>query len=786
GIGLQAGGNTITNQAGAQITGGAGGNAGTTNTPAPTGGAGGAGIITFGNDTIVNRGSIVGGAAGMGSATAAQAGAAIRFNGTGNQLQVYAGSSMTGNLDLAAGAGATIAAQTAGVDISNAVVLGSGATLGLDGSAANLAVSGVISGAGNLAQGSAGTTVLTGANTYSGTTGIAGGGTLQVGNGGTTGTLGTGAVTNNGTLAFNRSDAMNFNQAISGSGALTKSGAGTLTLTGANTYSGGTTVSAGTLIGTTSSLQGNIINNAAVTFDQASGGTYAGNMSGTGSLTKNGVTSAVILTGTNTYAGPTNVDSGILVVGNGGTAGTLGTGALALGGNGLVIFDRSDTAVVTNDISGNGVVAYSLNGSGTTVFTGNNTTTGLVSINAGTLQVGNGGTTGNLGTGSISNNGALVLRRSDAITVANTIYGSGSLTNAGGSVTLTANNSYAGTTTINAGGTLQVGNGGTTGSLGGGNVINNGTLVFNRSAPINFGNSISGSGGLTVAAASQVELQAVNTYTGTTTVNAGGYLLVEPTGTLGAGNLVVDGSLNLQNVSNITGDISGSGTFTLLTGSSAVLTGANTHTGATNIATGATLQIGDGNGTGALGTGPVNNSGALVFNRNNTVSVANPIAFGGSLTQNGAGNLILTGANTYSGATTVNAGTLSVNGSIASSNVTVNTGAILGGTGTVGNTTITSGGVLAPGNSIGTLNVAGNLTFNTGSIYRVEADAAGNADRINASGTATINGGTVDVQAQAGTYFPFTNYTILSAAGGRTGNFASATSNFAYLTPVLS
>ena len=85
---------------------------------------------------------------------------------------------------------------------------------------------------------------------------------------------------------------------MSGTGSLTKSGAGTLILTGANSYAGGTTVSGGTLQGTTTSLQGNIPNNADVTFDQATTGTYAGIMSGTGGLTKSGA-------GTLTLAAPT-------------------------------------------------------------------------------------------------------------------------------------------------------------------------------------------------------------------------------------------------------------------------------------------------------------------------------------------------------------------------------------------------------------------------------------------------------------------------------------------------
>ena len=98
---------------------------------------------------------------------------------------------------------------------------------------------------------------------------------------------------------------------ISGTGSLTKQGAGTFTLSGANTYSGGTLVSAGTLIGNTTSLQGAITNNASVNFAQNSVGTYAGIMSGTGTLTMSG-TSTLTLSGTNTYSGGTIVSSGTL------------------------------------------------------------------------------------------------------------------------------------------------------------------------------------------------------------------------------------------------------------------------------------------------------------------------------------------------------------------------------------------------------------------------------------------------------------------------------------------
>ncbi len=112
-------------------------------------------------------------------------------------------------------------------------------------------------------------------------------------------------------------------------------------------------------------------------------------------------------------------------------------------------------------------------------------------------------------------------------------------------------------------------------------------------------------------------------------------------------------------------------------------------------------------------------------------------------------------------------------------------GGSLGGTGSFGDVNILSGGSIAPGNSIGTLTV-GNITFDVGSTYEVEVDADGNSDLIDASGTATINGGRVSVLAQSGDYDPRTTYTILTAAGGRTGTFTDVTSNLAFLDPSLS
>ncbi|MGO4671726.1 autotransporter domain-containing protein [Bosea sp. 2YAB26] len=157
---------------------------------------------------------------------------------------------------------------------------------------------------------------------------------------------------------------------------------------------------------------------------------------------------------------------------------------------------------------------------------------------------------------------------------------------------------------------------------------------------------------------------------------------------------------------------------------------------------------------------------------------------GRSLTKAGAGTLVLTGANTFTGATTVNAGTLVVNGSTASA-TTVNGGGTLGGSGTIGGLAVMSGGTVAPGNSIGTLTIAGNVAFAVGSTYQVEINAAGQSDRINASGIATLSGGAVQVLAENGNYAASTNYTILTAGGGVSGRFTGVSSNLAFLTPSL-
>lgn len=213
----------------------------------------------------------------------------------------------------------------------------------------------MLNGSTGMTKAGTGTLVLTGNHTYTGGTFVSVG-TLQLGDGVTNGSV-LGDITNNATLVFNNGSAQTFSGAISGIGALIKDGAGNLTLSGANTYSGGTTVSGGILTGNTNSLQGNILNNAAVTFDQATDGTYTGDMSGSGILVKSG-SGTVSLTGNSSHTGGTSVTGGTLVAGSNtalGAGPVEVTGANLLAGAGITV---NNQITVNEVLAGNQLVAY--------------------------------------------------------------------------------------------------------------------------------------------------------------------------------------------------------------------------------------------------------------------------------------------------------------------------------------------------------------------------------------------------------------------------------------------
>lgn len=221
-----------------------------------------------------------------------------------------------------------------------------------------------------------------------------------------------------------------------------------------------------------------------------------------------------------------------------------------------------------------------------------------------------------------------------------------------------------------------------------------------------------------------------------------------------------------------TGTITNTGTIESTgTGRSIVFSGNVLHT--LILGTGSVLT---GNVQGGTGTDALVLQGTGAETINKFLSFQTLAMQGTSWTLNGAG--------TFSTSSEVQSGILAIAGTLTSPTVTVQAPATLMGAGTiVGN--VVNAGTVAPGASIGTLNITGNVTFNTGSTYRVEVDSNGTGDRTIATGTATLNGGTVQVLANFGNFAPNTVYTILTANGGRTGTFAGVTSNFAFLTPTL-
>ncbi len=239
----------------------------------------------------------------------------------------------------------------------------------------------------------------------------------------------------------------------------------------------------------------------------------------------------------------------------------------------------------------------------------------------------------------------------------------------------------------------------------------------------------------------------------------------------------------LASAAEIATEIAGGGALVKTEAGALILTGANSYTGGTSIRAG-TVQIGNGGATGSI-VGDVANDGALAFNRSDAVTFGGVISGSGHIRQAGSGKTELTGASGgFTGSIAVENGVLAVNGQIGGM-LDIWTAGRVQGVGTVGGLIVS--GTIAPGNSIGTLNVAGGVTFAPGSVYEVEANAAGESDKIIASGAAIIQGGTVKVLAGAGAYKPQTNYLIPHADGGvAAGKFNGVTSNLAFLAPSLS
>ncbi|MCE9629647.1 MAG: autotransporter-associated beta strand repeat-containing protein [Planctomycetia bacterium] len=435
---------------------------------------------------------------------------------------------------------------------------------------------------GTLTLGSAGRLAATTAVAVTGSAG----GALTLGGSETIGSLAGAANVALGSSALTvggNNQSTTYSGGLSGSGLFTKVGSGTLTLSGINSNSGGTTVSAGRLVGTTSSLQGAITNNAAVTFDQATSGTYSGAMTGSGSLTKIG-DGVVTLSGNNSTSGGVAINAGSLALGSVNALGT--TGTISFGG-GALQYSASNTTDYSGRFSTEANQQYRIDtngrsvtlgsnltsfggslaklGGGALTLSGSNSFSGGIAIDAGTLALTSAGALGSTGTISfgggtlqyVSNNATDYSDRFSTAagqqyridTGEHSVFVASNLTSAGGSLTklgsgflnLTGTNTYSGGTVV-SGGTLI----GTPDSLQGA-ITNNAQVTFVNGGI--YAGVISGSGAVEVQ--STLRFTAANTYTGETIVSSGGGLRLD--GSI-AGDLLVDAVSSLSGTGTVGGN----------------------------------------------------------------------------------------------------------------------------------------------------------------------------------------------------------------------------------------
>ena len=496
---------------------------------------------------------------------------------------------------------------------------------------------GVISGDGNVIQSAGGTTILTGINTYMGTTTIIGG-TLQINrteNVGATTSPAEVLVNVNGTLRFMLTGTMTFWRKITGSGNI------------------------------------QVDNSSASNF-------------------------SLILVGENTFSGTTTVAGNCdLFIGNGGNEGEL-MGNISLGNSSYLYFNRTGNFTCPGAISSTGTASRIYKrGAGTVTLTGANTSfQGSIYVEAGTLQVGNGVSNN----ASIPNNTALLQVNSGATLAFNpgnstpsfsrVISGAGEVKKLGiYNLRFTGANTYTGNTTIEAG-ALYLGNFTNAGSIAGNVIIeNNATIAFYPpNNEYTFSRNISGQGNVLVQSGSPTILTGTNTYTGTTTIESA-VLQISTANNVGSTSEVlvnINGTLRfrLPNSSNLTFGrvIRGNGNIQVQNAGTAIstlfLTGNSSQfTGTTSVAVNCDLTIGNGGDAGVLGGNiSLGNGSYLHFNRTGTLTydgvISNTGSTGNQIYKNNSGTVILTGANTFTGDIRVQAGTLQL-GNGATNNVII-------------------------------------------------------------------------------------------------------------------
>jgi autotransporter-associated beta strand protein len=629
---------------------------------------------------------------------------------------------------------------------------------------------------------------------------------------------------------------------ISGSGSLSKSGAGTATLSASNTYNGGTTLTAGTLAfgnnnafgngavtlnggtlkaGGGFSLANNIAVSSAAVLDMAGNNTaLSGNLSGSAALTLNnsGNASTLALSGNNSgYSGTITVNNGNAVSFNSANAGGANAAwvfndaagdrvRINIGGTNTINFGsisgsgqiQNDTASSLTTLSvgalntsttfggtikdnGTGILALVKTGAGTLALTGASTYSGGTTINNGTIGFASAnGANSNLGTGSVTVNAGAILRPGYSVTSnQNASTTANNITLAGGAIYVDdANQHLSGAINVSTSGTLgstyNAGNNSAAEKDKGlaldGIVSGAGSLIIQHTR-IQTGNSYNTS---FVAFSNNS-----NSYSGTITINE------NTTASEGGSYLGVNGSTALQNATIATSAIPGSN---LKFGSSPIIF--KTGLGS------ATLGAISGSGPLVLtGYDEVNHSYgadaiALTVGGNNATTTYSAAISGlGGLVKAGTGMMTLSGTNTYSGATTINGGTLNVTGAISSGSgtMTVNSGGALAGTGSVAKpATIGSGGAISPGNggagAAGTLTLSGGLTLGTGAVLRMDLAGTTTSDKLAVSGAFSASGTTTINLTALGSFVGSGTYALITGASGiNSGNFALGSTPSGYV-----
>ncbi|MGH8492861.1 MAG: autotransporter domain-containing protein [Moraxellaceae bacterium] len=632
-------------------------------------------------------------------------------------------------------------------------------------------------------------------------------------------------------------------------------------LAAGNTYSGGTTVRSGVLL---SLSDPSSIGTGALTLENGAlgiaGGSFnmninlAGNVGivettgdvdfygqligsadflkqGSGTLTLHTASASMsgdtVVAGSGSYVALANTDA-------------LGTGNLVLtdGGGLKLLADTAelrpikissgtgviDTGIYTVNSSGDitGATGFaalltssrlSKQGSGSLVLTGDVSLNGGMEITQGSVQLGNGGSTGSFSSGfsllgapadiAIGSGAQLIVNRSNTLVLEDPVTGAGELVKKGtGLLSLTGSNSFTGGLTVLEGfvtGNSDAAYGGGTILLNGGGLqlasdlsrtlelgSNDGSLQVAGADAWHFNGQLTGSGDLIKTGTGTLIYTGVADQTGTIEVAEGVFQVGEGyVGTL-LGNVQVHSGATLafarDDLTQYGGVVSGDGDVVKQGTGELVLTGDHLFMGDL-VVTNGTVRLGMGGSSGSLSGGAdLQNGSNLIVDRSGVAEISGGLSGDGNLHMVGSGELRLPGdSSAFVGHSYIDNGSIRLNGSLGG-DMDVASGALLQGTGTLGgNLVLASGARFAPGNSIGTMNIGGNFAMSSGSVLEIEVDDTGASDKVVVTGTATL-AGELRVKPAPGDYSQpgCCTFTILTASAV-SGTFDQVINDLAFI-----